>query len=315
MNCPTILNPRTGKYISSSGPTAKRLGLVPNTTIPKILWCFWNSAKLPTVVNKCIESWKIWNPNYSINIINLDNIKDFIPEVDIVNLKHADDSFARLSDFIRLHVLYKYGGFWVDASTFCTLSFDTWMKDVIKIKPTDEFIGFYNQQFTRKKYIKKYPIIESWFFACKKKSQFVKEWRDEFMKLTEYEDVDDYIEDVENDGFDTQLIEKFDDANYLAIHVSAQVVLQSGYPRNKLIIMRAEGPNYGIAGPIQFWVRLSGNTSSKLKKLCDDPKLWSYPIIKLVGDARDTLEKNKKAQKCIFNKLDSEVIKYISNNK
>ena len=273
--------------------------------IPKRIWTFWNSKKLPITVENCINTWKFMNPDYEIIILNTKNVNKWIPDVKVLNLTHSKESFARLSDFIRLNVLYKYGGIWLDASTICTQSFDEWFKNIKgRSRKKIDFIGFYIKLFTNKK---RYPVIESWAFACVKHSKFVKKWRNEFMKLNDYEDVDDYLDHVENDlGVDFQLIPEFDDPNYLAIHISAQKVLQyDKHSTSSMLLFKAED------GPLNYRLTKPGKLSVKqrVNRLCKNYERWAkFPIVKFTGEDRKVMEKNKKIRDCVFKKFKCTVI-------
>ena len=88
---------------------------------------------MPSLAQKCIESWQIYLPDYKIKEWNEDNF-------DVNMLPYTADAyaagkFAFVSDYARFWVLYKYGG----------LYFDT---DVEVIRPMDDvlakgpFMGF-----------------------------------------------------------------------------------------------------------------------------------------------------------------------------
>ena len=117
--------------------------------IPKLIWCFWHSSDLPKSIEKSIMSWRLYNPNYKIHIINKNNIKEFLPELNLKNIPNLRENYTLLSDIIRIHLIYKYGGFWIDASTFSTMSFDHWLNNVLCIKKSTEFIGYFNPLFTK----------------------------------------------------------------------------------------------------------------------------------------------------------------------
>jgi hypothetical protein len=96
--------------------------------VPKILWSFWDSAKLPKIVKLCKKSWEMNLSDYQIRLLNKHNLskycgKKFIRK--IINL-----SPALQSDFIRLQLLYLYGGVWVDATTFVNEPLDYFIKSM-----------------------------------------------------------------------------------------------------------------------------------------------------------------------------------------
>lgn len=260
---------------------------------PKIIWTFWNSEQLPISVDSCIKTWRTLNPDYKINIVNIDNVDKWIPKVDVNNLHHGAESYARLSDFIRLNILAKYGGIWLDASIICTQSFDYFFETVATKKT--EFIGFYNNMFTSNQ---DYKVIESWAFACIKNSKFVKKWRDSFMRLEEYDDVDDWLDDVEEAGVDFQDIPEHDDPNYLAIHIAAQEVLQlEEYSQKNMVFIEADKT------ALKFILQRANHLSNeqRVNRLCKDYMKWSStPIIKFIGSDRHVLDNNDRLRNCIF---------------
>lgn len=259
--------------------------------IPKIIWSYWADENPPELVQKCVNSWKKHNPDYDIRFLNKNTVSFWYPELNLKELKHNDKP-ARESDFIRLSILPKYGGFWVDASMVMTKSLN-FIRDIQSEKGC-EFIGYYLEGFTSRT---EYPVIESWFFACVPESLFVQQWRDEFMSINKHDTVDDYIEEKRNSGVDFQ---KIDSPNYLAIHVSAQTVMQKLMSVNdvskKLHLLKAED------GPYKWLKSSNWDTKIGLQKLCDDAELQTS-IIKLRGSERAAINENENL-KCVYNFLE-----------
>ena len=94
--------------------------------IPKIIhYCWFGKNPLPTLAEKCIESWKQYLPEYEIKEWNEDNFNvNIIP---YTREAYQAKKYAFVSDYTRFWILYKYGG----------LYFDT---DVEVIKPMDDII-------------------------------------------------------------------------------------------------------------------------------------------------------------------------------
>jgi hypothetical protein len=198
--------------------------------IPKVIWTFWHSRVIGSkLVNKCIDSWKKFNPDYKIIIINRENISAYVPDTAIHKFKHAIRDNTKLSDYIRLYVLSRYGGIWSDASILCT-SFDSWLVN----KPDAEFYGFYLEKFTN---IPKYPVVESWFLCSIPNSAFMNNWKNEFFKSNDFPSMGEYSASLE--GIDFQ---KIDVPDYLAIHCACQKVMQTGNYR--LSLEKAEDEPY-----------------------------------------------------------------------
>lgn len=94
------------------------------TAFPKIIWtCWWQGEQnLPPVVKKCIESIRKHCPDFELRVISADNMRDYIELPDYIMQKHQKGYISRthLADILRLSLLEKYGGIWMDATIFLT---------------------------------------------------------------------------------------------------------------------------------------------------------------------------------------------------
>jgi hypothetical protein len=249
-----------------------------SSNIPNIIWTFWEGDD-NTVVHKCIESWKYYNPEYDIRILNKSNYSKYT-DIDIDSIPHSKDSMARYSDYIRCLMLSKYGGFWIDASIICHHPF-SWVHGIQKTKNVD-FIGYYFDGFTQNHL---FPVVESWFFACTPNSSFMHDWSDEFSSTMNHKTIDDYLENINQQNIDLQ---KIDVPNYLAIHVAAQKILQQNIDKYNICLFKAE------SGPF-YYLNQSDWDSEKAVKYITDKKsnkdCYKYTFVKLRGSDRQILEK------------------------
>lgn len=108
--------------------------------IPKIIHYCWinkeNNKILPKLVQECIRSWEVYLPEYEIkewNITNFNmNINKFVKEA------YENKKYAFVSDYIRLYVLNKYGGIYLDTDVKVFKSFD-------KLLQNKFFVGWENK--------------------------------------------------------------------------------------------------------------------------------------------------------------------------
>jgi hypothetical protein len=221
-----------------------------------------------------MESWKKSNPKYEIILLTKYNYKQYvnIPEK-IVSNKNFDDNPTRFADLVRVYALAEHGGVWVDSSILISKSLDDWL-----FHRAAEFSGFYIDGFTKNKSM---PVIENWFFACDKNSRFMKLWRDEFSEIANYSSVEEYVESRKQMGVD---FEKITLPNYLAMHISAQKVLQiDKYPIGTLILNRAED------GPLKYLSDTNWNSSEAMKLVCKKIG-YRLPLMKMRSSERNILE-------------------------
>ena len=95
--------------------------------IPRIIhYCWFGRKEKPESVVKCILSWKQYLPDYQIVEWNENN---FDIENSITYVKQAYDCkmWAFVSDFVRLHALYNYGGLYFDTDVEVFKPFDDLM--------------------------------------------------------------------------------------------------------------------------------------------------------------------------------------------
>jgi hypothetical protein len=206
--------------------------------IPNTIWAFWD-GDIPPQVHSCIDSWKRWNPSYMVVVLNKQNLQEYLPDVDLVKMKHVNDAVQRFSDFVRIHIMAKYGGIWLDGSTICNQPLD-WIHKIQKQKHV-EFIGYYTDMMTFDEYRDTSPVLENWTFACIPDSTFATDWRDEMVKMTTYDQIKEYSRDViDNQGVNPQNIYGVPDIEYFAMHLAAQRLLQKQRNKYKLHLICAE---------------------------------------------------------------------------
>lgn len=96
--------------------------------IPKVIhYCWFGKNPYPTVIKKYMESWRKFCPDYKLiewNEENFDiNCNQYVKEA------YDAKKWAFVTDYVRLYVLYNYGGIYLDT-------------DVEIIKSIDEFLSY-----------------------------------------------------------------------------------------------------------------------------------------------------------------------------
>lgn len=90
----------------------------------KVIWVCWLQGmdNAPKLVQRCYESLKSNMKGYKINVITEENMFEYIeiPDYIVTKWKKGIISFAHFSDVIRVNLLVKYGGIWIDSTVLCT---------------------------------------------------------------------------------------------------------------------------------------------------------------------------------------------------
>ena len=191
-------------------------------TVPKVVYCYWDT-ELDEFLKQCIKTWKFCNPSWKILIINKNTINQYL---DVANLRH-NDSPARLTDYLRLEILSKYGGVWMDISCWVTESFE-WIHQ-IQSKYNPQVIGFRVPN-------KNCDIMESWFIACVKNSDFMMKWRNEFFRSNEFNSISSYVKSCAKTCINPSM------QTYLAIHIAYNQVYQFENKNKCFTLESTDGP-------------------------------------------------------------------------
>lgn len=156
-----------------------------NEKLPKIVWWCWLQGldKAPSMVKMCLSSIKKNFKDYQINIITWDNLNDYIdiPDYIVRKFKIGVIPYAQLSDIIRILLLVKHGGVWIDSTVYCSNS------DILSIIEEQDFFVYKNGLLGNDQDIK----LSNWFIASKPNGLFVTEIKD---LLLNYWANHDYLE-------------------------------------------------------------------------------------------------------------------------
>ena len=94
--------------------------------IPKIIhYCWFGRGNMPKLALRCIDSWKLYLPGYQLMLWNEDNF-------DLSVNAYATEAyearkFAFVTDFVRLYVLEKEGGIYMDTDVEVLKSLDRFL--------------------------------------------------------------------------------------------------------------------------------------------------------------------------------------------
>lgn len=91
---------------------------------PKVVWWCWlqGKAQAPPIAQACYNSLKRNLPEYEIKVVDAENWKEYIELPGYILRKWEKKQIppALFSDLLRLQLLIKYGGTWIDSTVLCT---------------------------------------------------------------------------------------------------------------------------------------------------------------------------------------------------
>lgn len=98
--------------------------VIDNQKVP--IWCCWwqGIESMPELVRMCHERLKqvIPKDKAKLYLVTLENYSKYveIPEYVIDKFNNGIITMTTMSDVLRFHLLYKYGGYWLDSTVFFT---------------------------------------------------------------------------------------------------------------------------------------------------------------------------------------------------
>lgn len=201
--------------------------------IPKVIWIYWHDDVLPELVNSCVNNIAHLNPDYDVRLLNSKTVINYIPEVESWSYSN---SIQIKSDLIRLNLLLKYGGVWIDASVLLFEDLD-WITKLSELERYD-LVGFYRSRLT-KNYSS--PIVESWLIAAPVNNKFIKKWCDVFNPIANL-GLDCFYTDISGRLDFSDIRQNINIPKYLSVYLAHQIAVKE----------------YGVANFYLRHVELSG---------------------------------------------------------
>ena len=190
------------------------------TAIPRILWSYWQGGTPPLLVQRCFDHWRRLHPHFEIRILDERGVLQYLPAIPAA-LDGA--SAAKRADWIRLELLRRHGGIWLDASTILTQPLDWVLQE--QARTGADFVGYYLQQYTS---VPQRPVVENWFMAAPPGSPFIEDLQREFTEEVIARTGEQYIAHLQAQGLYAQALQRIDMPAYLTMHLALQVILLRG---------------------------------------------------------------------------------------
>jgi len=256
----------------------------------KIIWSYWNTDKRPLSVNLAIHTWKKHNPNFFICILSENTISDYL-DINTFPKKYSKLKQQHKADIIRVALLEKYGGYWLDSTIYLNQPLS------VLWEPKDyEIGGYYADFFTTDNTS---PVLENWFLSAPKNSKLVKKWKDEFYKGVNYENPSDYIDELEKEVNLQNINNNL--KTYLIMHCSFLKIIKDQNYKLKVLPAGSKG------GPFEYLVQFNFNSLFYVIYMLTSRGNKSLPLIKLRGIERHIQEW------CWFMLLNNSIIGKLNN--
>jgi hypothetical protein len=241
--------------------------------LPKVVWTHWDSANPPDHVVKTVKKMKQVLPDWEVNFITT---QSFLSSISSKEVPANFDTLgvAHQADWIRLKLLQKYGGCWMDSGILLHESINPLYRECVSKKADLLVFKILATQSNPR-----YPVAENWFIMAPANSPFVNLWLEEFEEAIE-SGFHSYKKQLKADGVDLQKLMMSPRDVYLTQHGCFQKVLQQRMPDAKIV--------YHVAEETMFKIHSKCNWKEECiqKTLQDVAYCKQIPYIKLRGADR-----------------------------
>ena len=146
------------------------------------IWVLWlqGENEAPPLVKQCIKNIKKYNSGREVRVLTNDNIFQYIglPDFIIDKKRKGIISNTHFSDIIRVCLLEKYGGTWIDATVLLT-------GEIPEVILMQDFFAFSIPVSSMSYH---FHLFSSWFLHVKPEHVFIKNIKNSLFKYWEKED-------------------------------------------------------------------------------------------------------------------------------
>jgi len=244
----------------------------------KKIWVFWDSETPPKNVLQIYKYHKRILKTWDIELLNNKTIHKYIKKEEFPS-NYNNLIIQAKSDWIRLYLLKKYGGVWMD-STIILNSEEALNQLYDKtIQEKSEFSGF-----TYKSDVKDniYTYIENWFIMCPKNSNLISKWYDEYTHAIDIGFMEYKQELKKGQVYIDPRIYNLDDTQvYFTMHACLQKLLRKDYVHQpKMILMKAEESAFKLMDACGW------DAKCMKERMEHDPSTKNAWLIKLIKHVR-----------------------------
>jgi len=150
----------------------------PVDNAPQIAWSYWDKGfeQLPDFRRLCVETWAAQNPGWEIRLLDRTSVFQFLTPKDLPRL-WSEMYVPWQADAVRLALLARYGGLWIDASTICLQPFDRWIYGAIMSDKRPEDLGAFYFAAWGSEMHKSRDYVENWVMAARRDHPLVVAWQ------------------------------------------------------------------------------------------------------------------------------------------
>jgi hypothetical protein len=215
--------------------------------IPRVIWTYWDALPAPALISQCLRLWQHVAPDHEVRLVDRSTASRWL-DTDIESIAFDALQAYRQADWLRLQLLKRHGGIWIDGSTLLTESLD-WVHRLHAERGAG-VVGFYIDRYTTDR---RCPIVENWFLAAPSNDPFIAAWSDELDRALALGE-SGYLEALRREGRLDAVAQGIpeDMRAYLVMHLAASTVLQRTPTAYPMRLQRAEDVAFAFHAALRW---------------------------------------------------------------
>ena len=255
-----------------------------SSPVPKIIWVYWDSEELPPL----IERIKTYNrgalKGWSVRFLNRQSLATYI-SADAFPAGYNALSVQHQSDWIRLYLLSRYGGCWLDAAIVLNdpeAMNRMWSESVAR---RSVFTGFATgpKTYVHPSGVRMPLVVDNWCIMAPPGSEVIRRWFREYEEAIRVGFLN-YKRGAIRDGVDISAIRFKEGANdvYLTQHICLQKVFQKDLlALPSMLLLHSKDSMFKLQIDCKW-------NEECFRRAFLSPEAKRLPYIKLIGANRDT---------------------------
>jgi hypothetical protein len=226
-----------------SNKIVKKKDLLDSYVLPKVVYGFWDNLDENIIIQSHIRSWRRHlSAEWEIIILNKDNVYKYVDESFINKYGSGELDATRFSDFLRIELLTKNGGCWMDASIFILNG--KFLDDMYNEMILNQYDGCFYEYKELTQDISQ-PHIDNWFMMAPKGSKIISDLYYEFERAFDMDFLKYKFDVLLPSGILMDRTVGYGDSTYLLQHAIFHYLYKQGNTYN-IVLKNASESMYKI---------------------------------------------------------------------
>ena len=252
-----------------------------NYILPKIIYSFWDNLENDLLIQSFIKNWKNkFSKEWEIIFMSKKTVHKYVSNEFLKKYGTGQMDVTRFSDFLRLELLTKNGGVWLDASIMIIDGkfLDDYYNEMIRNNYDGSFY-----EFKEKKLDNSLPYIENWFMMAPKNSKILTDLYYEFNRAFEMDFLKYKFEVLASSGIPLYNTVDYGNNTYLLQHAIFNYLFKKNNKYN-ITLKNATENMYKIHKIFQW------NSKSMFEYILLNDNWKNYIAIKLTKGNREEIK-------------------------